>query len=80
MINKQKNNILNTTEQEKKEIEKLFLDADTINPKDLLIKVQDIHKKLILKKDYSLISFILSLNPSIILLLIFIYGIFTFKS
>ena len=45
MINKQKNNILNTTEQEKKEIEKLFLDAETINPKDLLIKVQDIHKK-----------------------------------
>ena len=62
MINKQKNNILNTTEQEKKEIEKLFLDAETINPKDLLIKVQDIHKKLILKKDYSLISFILSLS------------------
>ena len=36
MINKQKNNILNTTEQEKKEIEKLFLDAETINPKELL--------------------------------------------
>ena len=62
MINKQKNNILNTTEQEEKEIEKLFLDAETINPKELLTKVQDIHKKLILKKDYSLISFILSLS------------------
>ncbi len=62
MINKQKNNILNTTEQEEKEIEKLFLDAETINPKELLTKVQDIHKKLILKKDYSLISVILSLS------------------